>query len=68
MALDLQELLVGAQGASVNRQGDASGNFMALTDRVFLQKYAEVDPVQAAAIKEIARGQAPDPTQAGPPR
>jgi hypothetical protein len=64
MAVELQEILTAEQAAGMRRQADASTNFMAAMDRKFLQVYTETDPVQSAAIKELARGRAPHPTEA----
>ena len=78
--LELGELnphFAAAAVEGIRRQSDSSTSFLQVMDRVFLQKYSEVDPVQAAAIKDIQRGAAPAPTsvlpggsqgpQAGPP-
>ena len=63
MSVDLQSILEADQAAGMRRQADASTNFLAAMDRKFLQVYTETDPVQSAAIKEIQRGRAPNPTE-----
>ncbi len=64
MAVDLNELAKVASAERFSRQSDTSTSFLQAMDRKFLQVYTETDPVQSASIKEIQRGQAPDPTQA----
>ena len=65
--VDLDRVLMAAAAERIGRQSDASANFLATQDRKFLQVLTEVDPTQAAAIKEIQRGSAPQPTQGLPP-
>jgi hypothetical protein len=62
MPIDLNELLMATQARGIERQSDSSTAYLQDLDRVFLVKFSEVDPVQAAAIKEIARGPAPAPS------
>ena len=59
MPVNLQELLEGAAGERIGRQGDASTAFLQLADRKFLQVFTEVDPVQSAAIRQISHREAP---------
>ena len=58
----LQDTLKADTQLAIASQRDASGNFLSMLDRKFLQLYSEVDPTQASAIKSIQRGRAPAPS------
>ena len=45
--------------ANADRRGQASDNFMAMLDRVYLKNYSETDPVQAAAIRQVMHREGP---------
>ena len=57
--VNLQELLTAASGERIGRQSDASSNFLAMLDRAFGKLYTEVDPVQAAAVRQIMMRESP---------
>ena len=62
---DLNAVHGTAAAERVGRQSDASASFLAMLDRKFLQVFTETDPVQSAAIKDIQRGRAMQPTEEG---
>ena len=58
-AVNLQQLLMAASGERIGRSSSSSDAFLQLMDRKFLQVVTEVDPVQAAAIRQISHREAP---------
>jgi len=59
MAVNLQDILDTAAAERVGRQSDASGNFLAMLDRQFGRVYGKIDPVEAAAMRQIQHREAP---------
>lgn len=57
--VDLQSLMEAAVAERVGRQSDTNTNFLAMLDRVFGKVYAEVDPVEAAAARQVMYREAP---------
>ena len=55
MAVDMQELLLGAQATNLQQIGVASEFSNSLLDRVSTKKFDEVDLVQASAAKELGK-------------
>lgn len=55
----LQDLLKASMSRITTEQGDASKNFLAMLDRAFGKVYAEMDPGQAAAIRQILHRETP---------
>lgn len=58
-AVNLQQLLMAASGERIGRQSGHETSFLALMDRKFLQVVTEVDPIQAAAVRQISHREAP---------
>lgn len=68
MAVDLQELLLGSQALTLDAIGKNYGETMDLLNKASVKKYDEVDPLQAAAIKELTKsGMAVDLNSIRPP-
>lgn len=68
MAIDLQELLLGGQAGTLELAGKNFAQSMDLLNKVSIKKYDEVDPLQAASIKELAKsGMAVDLNSIRPP-
>lgn len=68
MAVDLQELLMSAQGANLDSAAKAHIQTMDLQAKVSIKKYDEVDLLQAAAAKELGKaGLASDLASLRPP-
>lgn len=61
MEIRVQDALDVACANQIARQTDSSQSFLAMMDRAFLKNYVELDPTQAWALKESARGQAMQP-------
>ena len=59
MAVNITEVLQTAAASAIQRHSESSGAFLQVLDRAFLQKNLEVDPVQAAAIRQIMSREAP---------
>lgn len=55
MAVDLQELLLSQQAATLDQAGKNFAQTMDLQNKVSIKKYDEVDPLQAAAIKDLSK-------------
>ena len=55
MAVDLQELLMGEQGACVAAVGRASMQQMDFQAKVFTRLESQVDPIEASAAKELGK-------------
>ena len=55
----LNNVLKAGLTQNTDRRAQASDNFMALLDRAFGKNYVEVDPIQAAATRQIMHREAP---------
>lgn len=68
MAVDLQELLMAGQALTLDIVGKNYAQTMDLQAKTSVKKYDEVDPLQAAAIKELTKaGMAVDLNSIRPP-
>jgi len=57
--VNLQSLLEADVAMGIRRQADSSAHFLSLIDRVFGKTYAETDPVEAFATRQLAYREAP---------
>ena len=62
--VSLQAILEADTAMGIRRQADSSAHFLALVDRIFGKTYAEVDPTEAFATRQLAYREAPiNPSQ-----
>ena len=57
--VSLQAILEADTAMGIRRQADASSHFLAMVDRVFGKVYAETDPIEAFATRQLAYRESP---------